>query len=95
MGWIRWVNHTPCGLSQVGQMPAENVDFHIRKFGKEAKKLLAETGADHVLYAIKKYSKDGLFEEVTFYQRPMTDKEFDELVAIIPNVTVYALHAQK
>ena len=40
MSWVRWSNWTPCGLVQVGQMPARDVDFHIRKFGKEAEKIL-------------------------------------------------------
>ena len=95
MSWVRWSNWSPCGLIQVGQMPARDVDFHIRKFGKEAEKILKETGADHVLNAVKNYGEDDELEEVKFYQLPMTDAEFEERVANIPGVIVYAHHARK
>lgn len=96
MSWVRWSNWTPAGCVQVGQMPVREVDSHIRRFGEEAAKLLKETGADHVLYAIKDYGEYGCWlEEVKFYQLPMTDAEFEEKVASIPGVTVYAHHARK
>ncbi len=95
MSWVRWSNWSSCGMTQVGQMPARDVDLHIREFGKEAAKLLKETGADHVLYAVKSYGENDELEEVKFYQQPMTDAEFEEKVANIPGVIVYAHHAKR
>jgi len=95
MNWVRWSNWTKCGVVQVGQMPARDVDYHIRKFGKDAAKLLKQTGADHVLYAIKEYGENDELEEVRFYQEPMTDEKFEKMVANRSGVVVYAHHARK
>lgn len=47
---------------------------NLQRFEVEAQKLLAETGADHVLYGRKLYDEGGELEELRFYLMPMTDE---------------------
>ena len=67
----------------------------IREFEKEAKKVLEETGADHVVYAVKYYDDDEALEEIRFYMIPMADEEFRKDVAGKPGIRVYALHKMR
>lgn len=67
-----------------------DIQLNLQKFEQEAKKLLEETGADHVVYGMKIY-EDGHLKEARFYLRPMNEEEF-ERVAKLRGVVVYALH---
>ena len=90
--WIRWTQWTEIGLINYGQMPAMDVDKYLRDFERQAKEVLEETGADHVLYGIKSYDNDGNLEEVRYYMIAMDDDRFEKDVASKPGATVYALH---
>ena len=65
-----------------------DIQLNLQKFEQEAKKLLDETGADHVVYGIY---EDGHLKEARFYLQPMSEEEFDR-VASLSGVIVYALH---
>ena len=47
--WVRWSHWTDQGMVEHGQMPRKKMQENLQRFEVEAKKLLAETGADHVL----------------------------------------------
>ena len=91
-GWVRWSKWESGGMTQFGQMPLREVAGHLRRFAEEAKRLLENTGADHVVYGMKTYDEDGTLEHVTFYLWPMNDEEFQSDVATLKGVTIYALH---
>ncbi len=76
-----------------GEMPVKDIQKYLQKFELEAKKILDQTGADHVLYGIKKYRGDDL-EEVCFYLLPVSDEKYDD-VAKLKNVVAYALHNRR
>ena len=91
--WVKWMQWTSAGLVDFGQMPLRNVGKELQKFELEARKLLKETGADHVLYGVKEYDKDGDLETVRFYLEPMSEQEFeDRVVKNSQGLTVYAVH---
>ena len=70
-----------------------DIQLNLQKFEQEAKKLLDETGADHVVYGMKIY-EDGHLKEARFYLQPMSEEEFDR-VASLSGVIVYALHKKR
>ena len=73
----------------------KKIQENLQRFEVEARKLLAETGADHVLYGRKLYDEDGELEELRFYLMSMTDEEFEERVAPLKGQQVYAVHKMK
>lgn len=96
MKWVKWRHWTANGLVGFGEMPLQNVERELQKFEKEATRIQKETGADHVLYGVKEYDRDGELEEVRFYLEPMNEDEFEErVVKKSAGLTVYALHARK
>nr|DAY55434.1 MAG TPA: hypothetical protein [Caudoviricetes sp.] len=90
MEWICWSRWGSIGRIEGGQMRWRDIQLNLQKFEREAKKLLDETGADHVVYGMKLY-EDGHLKEVRFYLQPMDEEEFDR-VARLKGVMVYALH---
>lgn len=95
MKWVRWSHWTDAGMVEFGQGPLNKLEESIREFEKEAKKVLEDTGADHVVYAVKEYGKDDELDEIRFYMIPMSDEEFQKDVASQPGLRVYALHKMK
>lgn len=95
MKWVRWSHWTDAGMVEFGQGPINKLEESIREFEKEAKKVLEETGADHVVYAVKYYDDDEALDEIRFYMIPMADEEFQKDVASQVGVRVYALHNRK
>ncbi len=93
--WVRWSHWTDLGMVELGQMPRNKMQETLQRYEVEARKLLAETGADHVVYGRKLYTDDGELEELRFYLLPMTDAEFEERVARLKNQQVYAIHKMK
>lgn len=98
--WVRWTQWDAGGMVGAGQMPLRRVQEHLRQFEAKAKKMLDETGADHVVYGVKHYkTDDGVLEdeleEVRFYLQPMDDERFERDVASMKNVIVYAVHKMK
>ena len=56
--WIRWFKHNESIYPEVGQMPLKDLESVLKEFGSEARKVLKETGADHVIYATKEYDEE-------------------------------------
>lgn len=95
MKWVKWTKWRVDGMAEHGQMPKADVDMNLRRFEAAASKFLKETDADHVLYGLKYFNESGELEEVNFYLIPMTEEEFEEKVARLTGVQVYALHAKR
>ena len=93
--WVQWSRRTDQGMVEFGQMPRTKMQENLQRFEVEARKLLAETGADHVLYGRKLYDEAGELEELRFYLFPMSDQEFEERVAPLKGQQVYAVHKMK
>lgn len=102
--YIKWSYWGGGGtLIDYGQMPLTDVQKHIQRFEKEAKKLLDEKSnecgwdaVDHVVYAIKTRDEDGKLVEVRFYMTAMNDKRFDVWVSELQKgEQIYALHKMK
>lgn len=102
--YIKWSYWGGGGtLIDYGQMPLTDVQKHIQRFEKEAKKLLDEKSnecgwdaVDHVVYAIKTRDEDGKLAEVRFYMTAMNDKRFDVWVSELQKgEQIYALHKMK
>ena len=93
--WVQWSHWTDQGMVEFGQMPRKKMQENLQRFEVEARKLLAETGADHVLYGRKLYDDDGELDELRFYLFPMTDEEFEKEVVPLNGQQVYAVHKMK
>lgn len=73
-----------------GNSSKTELDDLIRQYGQQAKTLLEETNADHVLYAIQYY---GVFNKVTrFYLQPMSDDEFIKNFSQFKKKLIFAVH---
>lgn len=94
--WIRWFKDNGTIYPEVGQMPLANLEGTLKEFGAEARKVLKETRADHVIYATKEYDEQDEVKEVHFYMLPLTDEEFHKRVAnfqkTTPKSMIYAAH---
>lgn len=95
MKWVRWSHWADQGMTEFGQGPLNKLEESIQEFEREARKVMDETGADHVVYAVKYYDDDGELDEIRFYMIPMSDEEFQKDVAGKPGIRVYALHKMK
>ena len=97
MKWVKWSDWTrdEHRIVPEGEMTEPEAEAHIRKLGEEAAKLLKESGADHVVYALKHIGTDGSTEEVEFHMIELSDEDFEERAANQPGVIVYAHHARK
>lgn len=92
-GWVRWRHWTANGMVAFGQMPLRDVQHELQKFEAEARKILKNTGAAHVLYGVKHYDDDGALKQVRFYLEPMTEDEFEiDVAKRCAGLTVYAVH---
>lgn len=92
---VRWSYWPKVGPVEHGKMPRKKMQENLQRFEVEARKLMAETGADHVLYGRKLYDESGELDELRFYLMPMTDEEFEERVVPLKNQQVYAVHKMK
>lgn len=92
VSWAYWPQGGPVVH---GKMPRKDMQKTLQKFEGEAQKVLAETGADHVVYGRKFYNEDGELEEIRFYLFPMTDTEFEKRVIPMKNQQVYAIHKKE
>ena len=94
--WIRWFKHNESIYPEVGQMPLNDLERVLKEFGSEARKVLKETGADHVVYATKEYDEEDEVKEVNFYMIPLDDAEFHRRVKSFQETTpksmIYAVH---
>lgn len=92
---VRWSYWPKVGPVEHGKMPRKKMQENLQRFEVEARKLLAETGADHVLYGRKLYDESGELDELRFYLMPMTDEEFEKEVVPLKGQQVYAIHKMK
>ena len=91
MGFVDWSQWGDMGMIAHGQMPIRDVASNLRKFEQEAKRILKETDADHVVYGVKYYNADGNLDRVHFHLMAVTDERFDS-IARLSDVVVCALH---
>lgn len=90
--WVKWTQWGESGVIACGEMPVKNVARFLRQFAAEARKVLIETGADHVVYGLKEYDENDDLKEVGFYMLPLDDATFTERTESLHRCTVYALH---
>ncbi len=93
--WVRWSQWAEHGVVGRGVMTKREMQSELQRFEVKARKLLTETGADHVLYGRKLYDEDGELMELRFYLLPMTDDGFEKEVVPLKNQQVYAVHTMK
>ena len=93
--FVRWSYWPKVGPVEHGKMPRKKMQENLQRFEVEARKLLAETGADHMLYGRKLYDEGGELEELCFYLMPMSDEEFEKEVVPLNGQQVYAVHKMK
>lgn len=90
--WIQWLDEF---RFRNGWMTLKEIPKYLRAFEQEARKVIDQTKADHVLYAIKDYDPfTQKIRRIRFYMKPMTDAEFYG-AAFTSDMMVYALHARK
>jgi len=90
--FIRWVEKDSNGEVHMGQMPAQRIQENLRVYESKARRMLAETGADHVTYGIMCFNEDGDAEQLALRLQPMDDERYSRYAAGMENVTVYAVH---
>ena len=91
---VRWFEYGENGeITRMGVAPVRTIQNWIKDRGREAVEIVREHGikAEHVVYAAKYYGDDGELEKVSFYCKPMTESEFEDILAI-RDCIVYALH---
>lgn len=94
-GWVQYEQWNADGFVQEGVLPVRDIQKYLREFEMAAKRLLDESGADHVVYAWKKYGDNDELCKICFYEgTTLTDKEFYDRTDKLPGV-VYALHRRK
>lgn len=94
-GWVMYEQWNDSGFVREGPLPARDVSKYLIEFELAAKKLMDETGADHVIYAWKKYNEKDEFYKICFYEGvALSDEEFYERTNNI-NGILYALHRRK
>lgn len=64
----------------------------IEKSHEVARKEMSKTDKDHVLYAIKCYSGDGIEKILLFHNTQLTNEELDAMICEYPNAVFYVLH---
>ncbi len=90
--WLRWQRWSKNGMSQFGQMPLKNLKWNLEGFRQKALEILEQTGADHVLYAVKVYDEKDELDLVKFYMEPMDNESYERDMASVSGVVVYAVH---
>lgn len=95
--FVRWSQSNENGVFARGYMRKSGVQECIQRFETQASEVLKNTGADHVIYAVKHYGEqnsDGTsdLQEVRFYMVPLSDEEFHKRTSLIDNAVVYAVH---
>lgn len=94
-GWVQYEQWNDSGCVRTGPLPVRDVQKYLREFELAAKKLLDETGADHVVYAWKKYNDKGEFYKVCFYEGvALNEEEFISRTDKASGI-IYALHRRK
>lgn len=90
--WTKWdrTGHISRGFASFGE-----IEHKLHENAKEAKGYIAETKANHILYAIKKFDEDDGLSEVNFYMMPLKETEFAKLILPLKNAQVYAIHNRK
>jgi len=80
------------GQGYVGEWELDKVNEYKRQLRKEAKRVLKEKNADHVVYNMTMY-KDGQPDKVYFYMLPMGEDEFFKKIGELKgDFTIGAVH---
>ena len=79
------------GRRFLGYQKIRDVMSNLRERELAARKILKETECEHVVYGAKYYSVTGALEEVRYYMKPMSEKEF-EAVSLMRDVLIFAVH---
>lgn len=94
-GWIQYEQWNASGFVREGVIPVRDIQKHLREFELAAKKLIDETGADHVVYAWKKYDEHSELRKIYFYEgMTLDDEKFFGRNDKLPGI-IYALHKRK
>lgn len=94
-GWVQYEQWNADGFVREGVLPVRDIQKYLKEFELAAKKLIDETGADHVVYAWKKYNEHGELCKICFYEGTVLDDEkFYDRTDKLPGI-VYALHKRK
>lgn len=94
-GWVQYEQWNASGFVSAGPLLVRDIQKYLRKFEVAANKLMDETGADHVVYARKKYNEHGKLHKICFYEgTALSDEEFYDKTDKIPGI-VYTLHRRK
>lgn len=90
---VRFEQLNANGFVREGQMEVKDIPKTLLEFERKAKDLLDSTGADHVVYAWKRYGEQsGKLECISFYEgTTLDDNVFTERCGKIGGI-VYALH---
>ena len=92
MEWIRWSRYSDSAVVETGEMPPRNLPMVLKSYGEQAKELLEQNGADHVVYAVIEYTPESKIKEVQFYMLELDDATFLERVNLLTDSVVYAVH---
>lgn len=90
---VTWHQWDETGVIAYGNMSYPDAMKEMQEFELEAKKVLEETGADHVVYGSRKLTVYGW--EVNYYMIPMSDERFYKDIWRIKDRLIYALHKRK
>lgn len=100
---IGWKMDVKNGRGVRGEATAGELHGVLRRFAKIATAKMKKTDADHVLYGIKTYDKNGSICGVRFFMDPMsdedyermTDEEFSKAAKRSGSVLIYAVHSRR
>ena len=98
--FVRWTQWNEIGVFASGYILKSEVEGQLQRFEKQAKRVLEETEADHVIYGAKVYSnltdedcdKRSALTEVRFYMLALNDEDFYRRTNAVRNEVIYALH---
>ena len=91
---VKWTLWEPSGNFHNGDMTVREAQYWLGEFGQEAKEMVKEACAEHVVYGVKRFDENGALERVQFYLLPMNDADFHKMVGSGDRTEVYAVHAR-
>lgn len=89
---IKWSSWSNPSVVEHGYMPIKKMSVCLANYYNAARKVLTATGADHVVYGMKMYGRDGKLAAMHFYMWAMKDAEFKRIMRNVRNAEVYAVH---
>lgn len=92
MSLVRYCDIGRSGRLTYGYIDAAEMQKKLQRDGQEAKRLMKETGAAHVVYGMKHYEETGALESVSFCMVPMREGAFRKTADQAHDCMVYAVH---